>query len=202
MSTDKTRDLTSQGRKPFGFAGHIIGKAMNVLHSKTYKLGLSKTPEIDNSICLDIGCGGGKLVKLLALQKNNTKVYGLDHSEKMVNLSSKVNKSFIKNGSVEIIQGSVSSLPFPDSHFDLITAFETIQYWPDIDLSLKEVRRKLKQSGTFLIVNMIPGKDSKWYDFVQIKSVDEYKTKLTIAGFSNISIDIESKKGWGLILAH
>ena len=202
MSSDKTNDLPLQGRKPNGFTGYIIGKAMNVFHSKSYKLGLSKIPKVDNSICLDIGCGGGKLVKLLALQKHNAKVYGLDHSYQMVNLSTKVNKSFIKDGVVEIIQGSVSKLPFPDTHFDLITAFESIQFWPDLDLSLNEVRKKLKPSGIFLIVNMIPKEDSKWFDIVQIKSVEEYMSRLKIAGFSNISIDIESKNGWGLFLAH
>lgn len=193
--------LQSQGGKPAGFIGYIIGKLMNVFHITDYKLGLSKLSDADNLICLDIGCGGGKLVKLLASQMKNGKVYGLDHSEQMVRLSREVNKSFIKNGLVEIVQGSVSALPFSDSQFDVISAFGTIHFWPDLDISLKEIYKKLKPSGKFLIVNRLPQEGTKWFDFAQIKNADEYKKKLESAGFSDISIDIESKKGWIAVLA-
>lgn len=201
MTTNTTNKFQTQGGKPTGFIGYFVGKVMNTFHSHIYKSGLSKISINKNSICLDIGCGGGKAVKLLALNKNVGKVYGLDHSEQMVKLSRKINKTSIKNGLVEILQGSVSSLPFPDSHFDIITAFETIQFWPNLESSLKELRKKLKSSGTFLIVNRLPQEGSKWFDFAQIKNANEYKDKLRLAGFSEISIDIESKKGWILIAA-
>ena len=201
LHSESTNHLQSQGGEPKGFVGYIIGKLMNLFHITGYMLALSKLPVADNLICLDIGCGGGKLVNLLASQIKNGKIYGLDHSEQMVKLARKVNNSFIENGIVEILQGTVSALPFSDSQFDLITAFETIHFWPDLDTNLKEIPRKLKSSGKFMIVNRFPQEGTKWFNFVQIKNADEYKNKLVSAGFSDISVDIESKKGWIIVLA-
>lgn len=57
-----------------------------------------------------------------------------------MNLSKKVNKSSIKSGRVEIDHSSVSSLPYSDDMFDFVTAFETIQFWPNLSEDLKEIK--------------------------------------------------------------
>ena len=84
---------------------------------------------------------------------------------------------------------------------NLITVFKTVQFWPEFDANLNEVKKKLKPSGKFLIVNRLPQKDSKWYEFSQIKNAKEYNEKLRIAGFSKISLDVQSKRGWIVIVA-
>jgi len=201
MKSKKENNFQSQGGNPTGFLGFVIGKLMNIFHSNSYKLGLSKISIDKNSICLDIGCGGGKVVKLLAQQKNTYKVYGLDHSKQMVKLSQKLNKLFIKNGKADILQGSVSTIPFSDSHFDLITAFETIQFWPDINQSFTQIKKKLKSSGIFLIVNRLPQEGTKWFDFTQVKNANDYNKKLQDTGFKDISIDTKLKPGWIFIVA-
>ena len=71
-------------------------------------------------------------------------ICGIDYSEEMVHLAQKTNKKFVENGHVEIIHGSVSSLPFPDGTFDLVTAFETYYFWPNLIDDLKEIKRVLK----------------------------------------------------------
>lgn len=201
MPPESTSNIQSQGGNPTGFIGYLIGKLMNLFHINDYELALSKLPVANNPVCLDIGCGGGKFVKLLASQIKNGKIYGLDHSEQMVKLSRNVNKSFIQNGLVEIAQGNVSDLPFSDSQFDLITAFETIHFWPDLDANLRKIHKKLKPFGKFMIVNRLPREGTKWFNFVQIKNAEEYKNKLESAGFTELSVDIEAKKGWIMVVA-
>lgn len=195
------KKMQSQGGRPSGFIGFLIGRLMNIFHGSIYTWGLQNVSIKDNSVCLDIGCGGGKAVKLLAEKTTNGKVYGLDHSLEMVNLAKRVNAFHIGNGSVEITQGTVSSLPYSDSYFDLITAFESIQFWPKLREDLQEIRRTLKPSGIFLIINRYPPPDSKWSDFLQVKNAEDYKEKLTTAGFTEISIDDASRKGWILVKA-
>jgi ubiquinone/menaquinone biosynthesis C-methylase UbiE len=195
------KKMQSQGGKPSGFIGFLIGKLMNISHGSIYTWGLQNVSIKDTSVCLDIGCGGGKAVKLLAEKAINGKVYGLDHSLEMVNLAKRVNAFHISNASVEISQGMVSSLPYSDSYFDLITAFESVQFWPNLREDLQEIRRILKPSGVFLIINRYPPPDSKWSDFLQVKNAEGYKEKLTIAGFTEVSIDDVSRKGWILVKA-
>lgn len=52
-------------------------------------------------------------------------------------------------------------LPFGNDVFDLITAFETIYFWPDILEALKQVHRVLKPNGTFMICNEVNGENPK-----------------------------------------
>jgi len=71
------------------------------------------------------------------------------------------NRLSIVKGIVDIRQGSVTRLPYADEQFNLVTSFETIQFWPDISNNPDEVSRVLKSPGTFLIANRYPAADSK-----------------------------------------
>jgi len=130
-------------------------------------------------------------------------VCGVDHSLDMVELAKRVNKAHIRSGRVKIRQGSVLSLPYADDAFDVVTALETIQFWPDINEDLKEVNRVLKPQGELLIVNRCPdleGRASSWADVLQIRSSDEYRERLSGAGYVDVSTDT-TKHGWILAVA-
>ena len=95
---------------------------------------------------------------------------GIDYSEVSVIKSSKINKAEIENKHCEILQGNVMKLPFRKETFDIITAFETIYFWPDINEAFKQVYRVLKVSGTFMICNESNGensKEEKWTKIIQ-----------------------------------
>ena len=196
--------LIDLGRKPSGLLGRLIGSLMNIGHRDAYGWGLAKFPIEPNSTVLDVGCGGGAAVGLLAAKASDGKVYGIDHSLDMVNLSRKVNKRFIKGGRVEIDHGSVSCLPYSDDMFDTATAFETIEFWPSLSEDLKEVKRVLKSGGVLLVVNRhntAEKEESKLTEFLQIHTSDGYRERLGDAGYVDISIDDCSKEGWIAIVA-
>jgi ubiquinone/menaquinone biosynthesis C-methylase UbiE len=109
----------------------------------------------------------------------------------MVNLSKRVNKSGIKKGTVDILQSDVKNLPYSDNYFDVISAFDTISFWDDIDSAINEIRRVLKPKGRFFIVNGYPKEGSKWYEVVKFKTDEEYRSFLKRHGFSEIEISIE-----------
>ncbi|MBN1848537.1 MAG: class I SAM-dependent methyltransferase [Deltaproteobacteria bacterium] len=188
--------IQSQGGHPSGIIGTLIGHMMNMAHGNIYTWGLQDITIPMNATCLDIGCGGGKAVRTLAEKTVTGKVYGLDHSAEMIRLSGRTNHAFITKGIVEIHQGSISTLPYSDAYFDMVTAFETIQFWPNIPNNVMEIKRVLRPSGTFLIVNRYPPEQSKWSDFLQLKNAQAYENMLNAAGFHDITLDTATKTGW------
>ena len=196
--------MIEMGGKPSGVLGRLLGRLMNLGHRDTYEWGLSHLSMKPDSVVLDVGCGGGAAIALLTAMVSKGRVYGIDHSPEMVNLSRKVNKRLIEGGHVVVNHGSVSDLLYSDEMFDVVTAFETIEFWPNLSEDLKEVMRVLKLSGQLLVVNRHPDKergDSNWIEFLQIYTSEEYRERLGDGGYVDISIDDRSKPGWIAVLA-
>jgi len=170
--------IQEQGSKPTGFIGKIVGCLMNRIHS-----------------------GGGKFIKYLSEINPSYKLFGIDHSIEMTELSKKINRHGIEINQVKISQGTVEEIPIKINELDLVTAFETVQFWPEINKSFSNIFMRLKDGGTFLIMNRYPPEGSKWWKMAKIKNDNEYLSKLKMAGFSNISIDLDNKKGWIIIKA-
>ena len=187
--------------KPEGIGGKIMVNMMNAGHSSMAEWGFTHIEIRNDYRCLDIGCGGGANVKKLLVKTPYGKVIGIDYSEVSVIKSSKINKAEIENKHCEILQGNVMKLPFRKETFDIITAFETIYFWPDINEAFKQVYRVLKGSGTFMICNESNGensKEEKWTKIIQgmkIYNSEQVKKSLEGAGFTDIKIH-KNKKGW------
>ncbi len=197
---EKMMDL---GGNPTGVFGRLAGGFMNRGHRRAHRWGLSQLRVASDATVLDIGCGGGAAVRLLAGKLTFGKVIGIDHPLEMVDLSNKVNQPLIKQGRVSIEHGSVSHLPFESGLFDAATAFETIQFWPDLQADLMEVSRVLKSGGTLLVINRLPPADGtgKWTEMLQIRTSEEYRTHLEDAGYVNVRIDDTSMRGWIAVVA-
>lgn len=43
-----------------------------------------------------------------------------------------MNRRAIEEGRCQVVHASVATLPFPAEVFDLVTAFETVYFWPDL----------------------------------------------------------------------
>ena len=127
----------SNMRKPEGKLGNIQLKSMNKEHTPVSLWGLKHLNISPDDVILDIGCGGGMNINRMA--QGAKKVYGVDYSIESVNLSKEVNEDLIKEGRVEVHEGNVMDLPFEDNSFDIVTAFETVYFWPDIVKSFGEL---------------------------------------------------------------
>jgi len=92
---------------------------------------------------LDIGCGKGTFgVKLK--QKLEIDVYGIDISEKSINIAK-------KNIVAKKINIDKEDLPFKDSYFDGVFCGDVIEHLFDTDHLFREIRRVLKRSGICVI---------------------------------------------------
>ena len=207
-SAREDEELLMNARKPQGELGDRLLERMNVSHEGLAQWGVSHLDIADDDVIIDIGCGGGVNVERF-LKMTKSKVYGLDYSEVSVEKSTKRNQAAIDEGRCEIIQGSVSELPFEDKTFDIATGFETVYFWPDFVNDLKEVCRVLKDDGIIFICNEVSSDEdfsddkkelSKSLE-MNIYSDDEFEMALREAGFSDVICFHEDAKDWVCIVA-
>ncbi len=143
---------------------------------------------------LDIGCGGGATLKRLTKRSEWAQVYGIDISEESVAKARKVNANVLDK-QVFVCQGSAEKLPYEDGKFDLVTAVETVYFWPNLSDCLQEVRRVLKKGGKFAIMVEVLDADSVWTNVVEgmtAYSPEQLQSLLNEAGF--IQTKIHHKK--------
>ena len=193
-------ELLLNARNPKGELGNELIDNMNLNHKGLAIWSLSHLDISRDDVILDVGCGGGVNVERF-LKITDADVFGVDYSELSVKRSMELNKSSIENGRCEIIQGSVSELPFKNGTFDIVTAFETVYFWPDFVNDLKEIRRVLKKEGLIFIANeALPDEyDERQKHIIElldmnIYSKDELEQSLKDAGFVNIKVFLKKSK--------
>jgi 2-polyprenyl-3-methyl-5-hydroxy-6-metoxy-1,4-benzoquinol methylase len=99
---------------------------------------------------LDLGCGSGAHMALLA--KNGFEVYGIDGSERAIEVSRAYLKEENLRGDLRI--GSMwEKLPYENNFFDAVISFRAIYHGKieDIRKTIKEVERILKPQGLIFI---------------------------------------------------
>lgn len=196
----------SQCQEPSGLLGRFTLWRMNASHSRLTDWGLAQISVEKQYTILDVGCGGGRTVSKLAALATQGKVYGIDFSADSVAVSKKTNSRWIDTDRVEIRQGSVCQLPFPDSMFDLITAVETHFWWPNLPGDMREVFRVLKPGGTLILIaeiykgaNTTVSKLAEKYSHrrgMTLLSANEHRELFANAGYSDIQVIEKREKTW------
>lgn len=108
-------------------------------------------PLIKGKKVLDIGCWTGQFTNLIANETKET--IGIDPGEKAIRFAKK------STTKAKFLIGSMDQLPFDNSYFDVITAFDVIEHvqkWTEKHC-LKETYRVLNPGGIFILST--PNKD-------------------------------------------
>ena len=142
----------------------------------------------------------------LAAIATHGKVYGVDHSAESVAMALRTNRQWVDLARVEIREASVSRLSFSDGTFDVVTAVETHFWWPALPTDLREVLRVLKPGGRLvLIAEVYKGSEAFTSKAVErysektgmaLLSVEEHRALFTGAGYSEVQVITEPRKGW------
>ena len=177
---------------------------MKRVHSKLAEWGLQQVSVGKGDTILDVGCGGGAMMRTLAAVAAEGKVYGVDHSEQSVAAARRANRKGTAEGRVEIRKASVSALPFPDGLFDLVTAVETHYFWPDLPADMREILRVLKPGGTLVVLAEAykGGKHDQWLQKVGkltkmvFLTAEEHRKLFSNAGYSDVRVMERPDKGW------
>jgi ubiquinone/menaquinone biosynthesis C-methylase UbiE len=184
------KSFFSQCARPEGALGRVMLSFMNYTHGPLTNWGLKLVNIQDGWTMLDVGCGGGFTIRRLLKQSKDAQVYGIDLSEESVAKAKKVNADVLDK-QVFVTQGSAEKLPYEDEKFDLVTAVETVYFWPNLPGCLQEVRRVLKPGGKFAILVEVVDSNSKWTNIVEGMTAytpEQIKSLLDDAGFTHTEI--------------
>ncbi len=175
---------------PQGRMGRMMLRFMNFGHAPLTNWGLSLVTINDGWTMLDIGCGGGATLQRLLKRSKDARVYGIDISEESVAKARQVNADLLDK-QVFVCQGSADRLPYDAQTFDVVTAVETVYFWPNLPGCLQEVRRVLKPGAQFAIMVEVVDADSVWSNVVEgmtVYSPEQLKQLLVETGFSDVEL--------------
>ena len=94
---------------------------------------------------LDLACGTGDIA--FGLASKGAQVVGLDLTHRMLQLARLKHRA---PGAPMFVQGDMMALPFPDEHFDVVTAGYGLRNVPELEPAIREIRRVLRPAGTFV----------------------------------------------------
>jgi ubiquinone/menaquinone biosynthesis C-methylase UbiE len=113
-------------------------------------------PLQDQSV-LDVGCGDGTLVLVLA-SNGAARVAGCDLDPRMV---ARARVGATRNHTrIDLAVARCQALPFPDGTFDVVTCITVLSFVPDAGTAIREMARVLRPGGRLVIGDL--GKWSVW----------------------------------------
>jgi ubiquinone/menaquinone biosynthesis C-methylase UbiE len=199
-----------QARKPSGWWGRMVyGHLAAYGHRPVTRWAMSFIDVQPSDRVLDIGCGSGTAIQLIARIATEGLVAGVDYSEDMVQQALRRNAAAVRLRRVEIRRGNVAALPYHDESFDKVIAVETFYFWPDAVPNLQEVRRVIRPGG--LLALAMEGSREAPNPRRQaalaarlgfsLYSGAEMEGVLAAAGFSRAWFESAPDRGWGWLCA-
>lgn len=202
------RKLMANFRKPEGILGGWIAGMMNWGHGPMTREVVKRLDIAADDVVLDVGCGGGGAIALMAAA--GAQVYGIDYSDASVRKSLAKNQAAVRNGRVRVEKGDVRSLPYPEETFTLVTAFETVFFWEDIQDCFARIRSVLKPGGRFALAVEAWKREDGTINCPDVflrnldmtmRSADEFVELLRRAGFSGITPILDERGKWLCVVA-
>ncbi|MEI6532380.1 MAG: methyltransferase domain-containing protein [Candidatus Roizmanbacteria bacterium] len=152
IQNKKSAEIIKHAQKSFDLWAKNYDQGLtNLFFDFNNKIIINSIPQSNKCInILDIGCGTGNLLINLYKQNQNINLFGIDISEKMVQIAKlktkNINNIHIKNGAAE-------DLPFEKEYFDCVVCSNSLHHHPNIQKSLIEMTRVLKKQGKLIIVD-------------------------------------------------
>ena len=192
------RLLSRQFRKPAGVLGHYAAHFMNKNNQDYYRRVINLLEIKDTDRVLEIGCGAGQAIRLIAQENKSCVIDGIDFSSFMIKKARRNNRAAIKEGRVSLISGDITGYIFR-CLYNRAFAINVIYFWNDILPVLKKLHSILRPGGRCVIYMSSPERLRQIpfaVDEVFHKYSLEYVTaQLGLAGFARITHETVEKAG-------
>ena len=156
------KDYEALSRKHFDRQAAEYDARDTVYYSREGKISCrdiaAKLRDVPYEALLDVGCGTGFLIDLLAKQ-NPARYAGLDLSPKMIRVAEGKQIE-----GAEFVIGSADKLPFPDCSFDIVTCSQSFHHYPYPERAMAEALRVLKPGGLYILSDTGIGGVGGWID--------------------------------------
>ncbi|WP_129668037.1 class I SAM-dependent methyltransferase [Phytoactinopolyspora endophytica] len=126
---------------------------------------------------LEVGCGPGAAVALVAENIGADRVAAVDPSATFVDMVRK------RVPGVDARVGSAENLPFDDGTFTVIFSLASMHHWPDRDAGLTSLTAKLAPSGRLLIAERLLKKPGHG---ITAEQASEVVTRLSDLGHTDV----------------
>lgn len=145
---------------------------------------------------LDVGCGTGTLISLLAGEPDAELLVGLDYSPVMVRRLSEKIAASPHADRLHAMVGDSERLPFADRSFDVLTCCNSFHHYPHQAEVIRGFRRVLRPGGLLVLVDGFRDNVIGWLVFdLAVASVEknvhhaswsEIRGMINAAGFATL----------------
>jgi ubiquinone/menaquinone biosynthesis C-methylase UbiE len=189
------RFIASQLRKPSGWpSGWIMLGQLNHWNREMNRQSLA-TMEIQGSErVLELGCGGGELLGMIADRISTGKVIGIDWSPLAIRFCKYKLRHFINQGKLDLVCQNAVQIPLPTNSIDCICTVNTVYFWDKPEAVFAECARVLKRGGKIVLCNAdLSELSTEDYppEYFRIHAVDEVVHRLRSLGFSEPVINLD-----------
>ncbi|MCG7526713.1 class I SAM-dependent methyltransferase [Streptomyces sp. OfavH-34-F] len=102
---------------------------------------------------LDVGCGPGRLVRMVARRRPDARAEGVDPAAEMVEYAADRTPSRLRSR-VEFTRAGAERLPFAEHSFDVVVSTMSFQHWHPLEDAIAEVLRVTRPSGKVFLYNV------------------------------------------------
>jgi ubiquinone/menaquinone biosynthesis C-methylase UbiE len=144
--------IAEQARNAKGMLGRLIAFVMarETLSENVRAIDALDVKPRDH--VLDIGCGHGRSLEILAARATRGRVAGADPSELMAEIAVTRNRALVKARKVDVAIAAADTLPFDDASFDKALCVHVIYFWESLDASFREIARVLRSGARLALV--------------------------------------------------
>lgn len=137
--------LARQLAHPSGAGGRLVGQAMRIANRRPTRLAIAALDIRAGDRVLDLGCGTGDAIPALTSAARAGRVYGLDHSQDMIDTARR------RNPGAVFCHAPFTDIPMPDECVDRILASNVVYFWHDDRAVLAELMRVLRPGGRLAV---------------------------------------------------
>ena len=189
MLSNQAKILAQQLRTPKGKEGIAVGESMFQTNLSMIRHAVHHLDIQPKDSLLEIGHGNGRHVSEVLQSTPQFHYTGLEISPIMHQQAEQHNSIWIENQQASFHLYDGKTLPFDSANFDKIFTVNTIYFWDQPLMFLKEMHRVLKQHGRLCITygtkEYLEKMPFSQYEF-QLYSPQEFDDLIDRAGFKKI----------------